>query len=114
MLRENYANEGIIREYRNGNITIKFDLTCEIREKSSDIEIAAWLLDSLDTYIIGDQFCLSNYDMGCMLYNLHSDYVYILSFSELDKAYNTGNVLRLYARRPDANDRETIAAYFED
>lgn len=112
MLRSNFTNEGMIKEYKNGNITIKFDLSADCRKRCSELEVVSWLLDSLDTYIIGEEFCLSNYDAGCMLYNCHTDHVYILSFTALNTAYNDGSILRLYARKPDADDLETIRAFY--
>lgn len=115
MKRTNNAIEGTIKEFNNGNLSIKFDLDY-IKEnpRVSQIELVSWLLDSLDSYIIGEEFCLSNYDMGCQVYNCYSDLVYIMSFTELDKAYYNGSTLKLYARTPDTDDRETINEFYQD
>ena len=110
MKRKHNCNEGIITEYKNGNITIKF-----YPENVSNDQILelSELLFWNDCYIIGDQFCLSNYDAGCLIYNTYSDLCYILSFSQLENAYKTGKTMRLYARVPDEYDRETIENYFD-
>lgn len=117
MKRYNDTNEGLIREYTNGNLTIKLypETLDKIKSgKYSDIEVISWLLDGLDTYIITDEYCLSNYDMGATLYNAYSDTVYIISFTDIDTKLLAGHTIRLYANKPDAYDRETIDAYFND
>lgn len=115
MMRSNNAIEGTIKEFKNGNLSIKFDRDyINEHRNETPVELVSWLLDSLDSYIIGEEFCLSNYDMGCQVYNCHSDLVYIMSFTDLDKAYHNGSTLKLYARTPDTDDLETINEFFND
>ena len=111
MTRTHNSRLGSLKEFNNGNINIKFDLKM-LYKNESDIVQLLWLLDDFDTYNIGDEFCLSNYDMGCLLYNCYSDLTYILSFSELSDAFKTGKTLKLYARKPDEYDRQEIERYF--
>lgn len=111
MKRENTTNIGTVKQFNNGNINVKFDLNGVYKDES-DIVNLLWLFDSIDTYNIGDEFCLSNYDMGCMLYDCYSDLVFIVSFTELQNAFKTGKTLKLYARKPDNYDREAINAEF--
>ena len=100
-----------IKEFQNGNLSIRFPV--EYREKLkngvvSSIEVISWVLEELDCYFIGDEFCLGNYAMGAMIYNCYSDLVYIINFNDIDKVLAAGRWLRLYARIPDENDREII------
>ena len=117
MKRYNDTNEGLIKEYKNGNLTIKLysDTIAQIKSgRFSDIEVLSWIFDGLDTYFITDEYCLSNFDMGTTLYNAYSDTVYIISFTAIDNELLTGHTMRLYAHKPDAYDRETIEEYFND
>ena len=100
-----------IKEFQNGNLSIRFPV--EYREKLkngvvSSIEVISWVLEELDCYFIGDEFCLGNYAMGAMIYNCYSDLVYIINFNDIYKVLAAGRWLRLYARIPDENDREII------
>ena len=112
MKRQNILNEGIIKEFCNNNINIHFDLEYIKESHCSDIENLSFILDSLDCYIIGEEYCLSNYDMGCTIYNVYSDKVYILSFTALNEAYNTGKTLKLFANTPDSYDHEIIESWY--
>lgn len=100
-----------IKEFKNGNLSIRFTkldaLNIEIGHTSA-IEVLTWLLEELDCSIIGDEFCLSNYDMGIMIYNRYSDLVYIMSLNEADKKFTEGKWLRLYGQKPTEDDRVLI------
>jgi hypothetical protein len=100
-----------IKEFQNGNLSIRFPV--EYRDKLkrgvlSSIEVISWVLEELDCYFIGDEFCLSNYEMGAMIYNCYSDLMYIINFNDIENILASGRWLRLYARIPDTNDREII------
>lgn len=49
--------------------------------------------------------------MGAMIYNCHSDLVYIINFNDIEKVLAAGHWLRLYARTPDEDDRKIIAEW---
>lgn len=100
--------------FKNGNINIKFfDETIDDIKSNrfSDIECLSFALDDVDCYFYGEQFCISNYAMGTMIYNAYSDKVYILNFSDIDRLLQ-GKTLKLYARKPDTEEREQIQYYF--
>jgi len=104
-----------IKEFKNGNINIKFnaDILEDIKSgHTSIIEVLAYTLDSLDCYIIGEEFCLSNYDMGVLVYNLYSDKIYILSFGDVYNKLSDGQTIKLYAADPTEDEREEIEKYF--
>ena len=100
-----------IKEFYNNNINIK--LSSEYLEdikngRISDIEAVSYTLEEIDCYFVGEEFCLSNYDMGAMIYNCYSDRVYIISFSDIETILKAGKTLKLYARKPDRDDREFL------
>lgn len=100
-----------IKEFQNGNLSIRFPVEYREKLKSgvvSAIEVLSWTLDELDCYFIGDEFCISNYAMGAMIYNCYSDLVYIINFNDIEETLAAGRWLRLYARIPDEDDREII------
>ena len=99
------------QRFKNGNINIRFspDEIADIKAgKYSQIELLSRKLEGFDTYFIGEEYCLSNYIMGCTLYSYHSDKVFILDFSDIDSVLMKGGTLKLYARKPDSEDREII------
>lgn len=107
MLRENYNNDGIIKEYKNGNITIKYYKEGIQESKRDSLLTLSSLLDMIDCYFIGETYCLSNYETGHTVYNSYSDLVYTFAWSELE-ALEAGKAVKLFARKPDNADRELI------
>ena len=82
-----YREHENIKQFKNGNLSIRFPVEYRDELKRgviSDIEVISWLLDELNCYFIGDEFCLSNYAMGAMIYNCHSDLIYIINFNDID------------------------------
>ena len=107
MLRENYNNDGIIKEYKNGNITIKYYNDGIHESKRDSILTLSSLLDMIDCYFIGETYCLSNCETGHTIYNAYSDLIYVFAWSELE-ALEAGKTIRLFARKPDKTERELI------
>ena len=107
MLRENYNNGGIIREYQNGNITIRYHKEGIEESKKDNILLLSSLLDMIDCSFIGETYCLSNWATGHTIYNAYSDLVYIFDWNLLAILEN-GETIRLYAHKPDETDRELI------
>ena len=96
---------------RNGNINLRFtpDEIKQIRSgRVSGIEVLSWILDELDCEFLGDEFCLSNYEMGCLIYSYYFDKTYTLRFTDIENVLMKGNALKLYAREPDESDREQL------
>lgn len=97
--------------FKNGNINIKFfpeNIEDCKAGKFSDIELLSFALESIDCYFVGEQFCLGNFAMGCMIYNCYNDCFYILNFNDLDKLLE-GKTLKLYADfNIDQDTRELI------
>ena len=102
-----------VKRFKNGNLNIRF-FDENIQDcktgKFSDIELLYFALENVDCYFIGEQFCLSNYTMGCYIYNYYNDCYYILNFSDLDILLQ-GKTLKLYARYDIDDDmRDLIGA----
>ena len=100
-----------IKEFQNGNINFRFtpEQIAELKTgKISAVEVISWILDEIDCYFVGEQYCLSNYTMGATIYNAYSDLCYIIDFSDVETVLMSGRYLKLYARKPDEQDRETI------
>lgn len=95
------------KEYKNGNITIKFDRELIELSKRDDVLALASALETIDCYFIGETYCLSNYATGHTVYNAYSDLVYLFDWNLLAMLKN-GETVRLYARKPDETDRELI------
>ena len=110
-MRGDVTNEGRVQQFENGNISIRFskDAIEDIKSgKKSDIEILSSLLDRVDTCFIGEQFCISNFDMGVRGYNYHKDKAYTISFSEIDKKLMSSLSLKIFAEDPTEEDLKLI------
>lgn len=95
------------KEYKNGNIIIKYDRDMIAESKRDSLLTLSSVLDEIDCYFIGETFCLSNYETGHTVYNVYSDLVYVFAWSELE-ALEAGKAVKLFARKPDETDRELI------
>jgi hypothetical protein len=95
------------KEYKNGNITIKYDSDTIQESKRDSVLTISDVLSWLDCCFIGETYCLSNYETGHTVYNLYSDLIYIFPWRYLEDLEN-GKTVRLYARRPDSADRDII------
>ena len=106
---KNFHYEG--QRFKNGNLNIRFspDEIADIKAgKCSDIELLSWKLGRFDTSFIGEQYCLSNYTMGCTLYSCYAGKVFLLDFSDIDSILMNGRTLKLYASKPTPEDLEQI------
>lgn len=93
------------KEYKNGNIVIKYDCDMIAESKRDPILTIVNALDEIDCAFIGETYCLSNYETGHTVYNSYSDWVYIFAWSEL-RNLEAGKAVTLFARKPDETDRE--------
>ena len=107
MKRENYNNNGTIREYKNGNITIKYTPDGITESKEDDVLTISDLLSYIDCEFISETYSLNNYETGHTVYNYYSDLIYVFPWKALQDL-EQGKTIRLYARKPDKWDRELI------
>ncbi len=95
------------KEYKNGNIIIKYDRDMIAKSKRDSLLTLSSVLDEIDCSFIGETYCLSNYETGHTVYNAYSDLVYVFTWSKLE-ALEAGKAVKLFARKPDEADRELI------
>lgn len=95
------------KEYKNGNIIIKYDRDMIAESKRDSLLTLSSVLDEIDCSFIGETYCLNNYETGHTVYNSYSDLVYIFAWSELE-ALEAEKAVKLFARKPDETDRELI------
>ena len=103
------------RRFKNGNLNIRFspyELEKIAAGTFSDIECLSWALEEMDSYFVGEEFCLSNYAMGAMVYNDYDDVYYIFNFAELEELKN-GKTVKFIAQKPDEDIREMIKEWGE-
>ena len=103
MLRE-HAN---IKEFKNGNINLKFDRSLTKEAEQNAVLVLRNLLSEFDCYFIGETYCLCNYGTGHSVYNAHSDLVYNFFWSDLE-ALKQRKTVKLFARKPTRIDREIL------
>ena len=96
-----------VKEYKNGNLLIKYNEDAIEQSKKDSILTLASVLEEIDCYFIGETYCISNYAMGHTIYNFHSDLCYIFAWNDIE-TLEQGKTLKLYARKPDETDRELI------
>jgi len=101
------CSNGMCKEYKNGNITIKFDKNTIEDAKQDKLLILSSVLSDFDCYFIGESYCLGNFAMGHTVYNAYSDLVYVFDWNLLAMLMN-GETVKLYARTPDETDREIM------
>ena len=95
------------KEYKNGNITVKYDRDKIQESKKDNVLTISDVLSWIDCYFIGETYCLSNYETGHTIYNCYSDLIYVFPWRYLEDLEN-GKTIRLYARRPDETDRKIL------
>lgn len=101
---------GAIR-FKNGNINVRFDkdeLDSIRAGKTGAFETLTRELDAVDTYLIGEEFCIGNFAMGVHFYSCYSDRMFMFNKAWLDELM-AGKTVRLYAYAPDGRDRELLA-----
>lgn len=112
MLRESNYN-GIIKEYKNGNITLKIPKNEMIYFLKDPVCYIDNTFCELDCYFIGETFCLSNYETGHVIYNNYSDKIYVFPWRYIE-TLKEGKTIKLYAKTPDSDDRQYINDHFDN
>lgn len=102
MARENISNYGVVREYKNGNITLK----CDPVEFSNDPLLAvSELLFWVDTDIVCE--IPDAWQPSLLLYNYRLDRCYEL-YESSENDLKTGKTVRIFARVPNEYDKEFL------
>lgn len=96
-----------IMELDNNDLVIQYDADTIKEAEKDEMLTFSDVLFWMDTDIIGDAFCLSNYEMGIMLYNGYSDKYYTCSYTDLERI-TAGEKVTISAYEPREDDREAI------
>ena len=97
--------------YKNNNLDVQFsqDEIAEINDgRYTPLEMLESIIEWSDCYLVGEIFCISNYECGVDIYNLNRDVIYTLRMSDIDRVLLKGKTLKLYAREVDEDERQTL------
>lgn len=97
--------------YKNNNLNVQFsqDEINQIKDgRYTPLEVLESIIEWSDCYLVGDIFCLSNYDTGVDIYNMNRDVLYTLRISDIDRVLLKGRTLKLCAREVDEYERQTL------
>lgn len=97
----------MVTRFKNGNINVRLDAIGA--DDARAYEAMVMELDAVDTYPVGDEFCLGNSAMGMHFYSYYSDRIYVFNMADLD-VLKAGKTVKLFACVPDEYDREIIGA----
>ena len=76
-----------LKRFKNGNLHIKFcdeDMQILKKHRDMDIEMLFGVLCDNGCEIVGDEFCIDNYNMGCLIHDHYNENDFILNFRDLD------------------------------
>ena len=102
----------ITKRYKNGNMTFKAEKE-ELEKPDQIFEDFLYSTTDFDLEILGDEFCISNYEMGMCLYSFYTDMKYIVPFSLIDEL-KEGKTIRLYGAKLDEQDRTDLEERFSE
>lgn len=86
--------------------------TPEADLKESTLIQILWALEEVDTYLIGEEYCVSNWDCGITVYSYYSDMCYDIIEGYSIEQIEEGKTLILEGRIPTDIDREDIEKEF--
>lgn len=108
MRRENNG-VGYTAIEEDGVITIQYDTDGIEMANKDEILMFFSSVEMLDCNPIGEQYCISNFDMAFDMYNNYTDLIYRVPFSDLEKL-EQGETIELWGHTPDNDEREMIAS----
>ena len=97
--------------YKNNNLDVQFsqDEIDEINDgRYTPLEMLESIIEWSVCYLVGEIFCISNYECGVDIYNLNRDVIYTLRMSDIDRVLLKGKTLKLYAREVNEYERQTL------
>ena len=98
------------KRFKNGNFNLKLnqDEITEARENPDrTMEIILYNLMDNGLQLIGSEFFLNDFEMGCYLYDEFFDKGYIFKFNDIQKAID-GKAIKFYSRNISEDDRIEI------
>lgn len=97
--------------YKNNNLDVQFsqDEIAKLNDgRYTPLEMLESIIEWSDCYLVGEIFCISNYECGVDIYNTNRDVLYTLRMSDIDRVLLKGKTLKLYAREVDEYERKAL------
>lgn len=97
--------------YKNNNLDVQFsqDEIAKLNDgRYTPLELLESIIEWSDCYLVGEMFCISNYECGVDIYNTNRDVLYTLRMSDIDRVLLKGKTLKLYAREVDEYERQAL------
>ena len=92
----------IVKRFKNGNFNVKME--SEDFNKESTLINLIWALQDNDCDLFGEEYCISNYEMGVDMYCYYTGMIVSIPYRVLEELEN-GKTIKLYAHFP--NEWET-------
>lgn len=93
----------IVRRFKNGNYAAKAEPS-DFDQEGLLIHLL-WALGDKDCSLFGEEYCLSNYEMACDVYDCYNDTLVRIPYGVLADL-EAGKAIRLYARKLSDDERE--------
>ena len=100
-----------VKRFKNNNFNVRFDKDYRAcLETGNCFARLLWDLDAENTdfYMVGDEWCAGNFDMGITLYNAYTGLCYNVLYNVISDAITNGKTIKLYGHKPDAGELDLI------
>jgi len=88
----------IVKRFKNGNFNVKID-GHESPHESTLVNLI-WALGDYDCQLFGDEYCISNFEMGVDMYCYYNGMIVSIPYRVLNDLED-GKTVKLYAHNPD-------------
>ena len=95
------------KRFKNGNFNLKLNQDEITENPDRAMEMILYNLMDNGLQLIGSEFCLNDFEMGCYLYDEFFDKGYIFKFNDIQKAID-GKTIKFIARNINEDDRMEI------
>jgi hypothetical protein len=90
----------MLTKFNNGNINLKLEKE-DLKELSENPNSLMYVLSENlffwnDMYFVGEDFCLSNYDMGINVVDANRGEIYVMSYNDMINKLAKGKTVKLY------------------
>ena len=93
----------LVKRFKNGNFNVKLEKNEELKEGT--LIHLIWALNDYDCSLFGEEYCISNYEMGVDMYCYYNDMVVTIPYHVLDEL-EAGKTIKLYAHKMNEYDKE--------
>lgn len=93
----------LVKRFKNGNFNVKME-GADFNRESTLVNLI-WALQDYDCNLFGDEYCISNYEMGLDMYCYYTDMIVSIQYRVLEDLEN-GKTIKLYAHKMDEYEKE--------